>query len=1592
MTFTHGSYTVAWICYLPMEIMAAKEILDELHPTLPQPISDNTSYILGSASGHNVVVVCLSASIFRTNISTASSLSHFISTYTNIEFGLIFGIGGGIPRENFDIRLGDIVVSKPTNTSSGVIQYTYDETLQRGRAYPTGSPNKSSLLLPKVIHQMESDHMLGKHISTLASNPRIVDVFSRPSKDRLFQPTYEHLSGSDCTMCDQSQLVDRPKRVAEEPHIHYGLIASGKRVIRDGITRDRVARELDVLSFDWEAAGLIKEFPILVIRGICDYCDSHRGVEWQKYASLVAAIYAKTLLSVVPASQRELPKPEKGEKDSGYSSLPTRFNKGHVQAGEGNDLHFHSSDADVERINNIRGNDDRDMDEVSIYTAGLDIHPAKKEAYISSFADNLLDKTLTVQSDQESVDRIHEALPGLLKTFALKVGSSETTQIYRDVMVFVRKYRREIARKFRDKYSEDNRTRTNILGNDMTRLQLEDRVSKWSPDLDFLEDPNTAFNEIPDDIMDDTDSEDMEEAERATDTLPEASIYKAFISGLPAFKCLLESIQNVLHRGVPGDVATNIKEQILEYLPSTQRVSRREAPQRHTVEFTAEWDLCVFLREQEYLENLETAMERAITITGSPLNAQAATTTQYMTQTWPSSGIHLLHVLKQIVRDNFTRPHSCKLTLTQDKFPDGTHVCARCRGPEFTAEVVGIAESIAEFGEQLAWLASALRSSPYEMGITVVSAFISGIWVEKSIDVNGNTTSSFSCNIDFTMDTINDSEESLNGQCWHHLFRNPVIVKGYPIPRRPISTPGLEIALDTMAGLAGTHRINIFSNRIFIKEFSTMLIPTRFSENIISWHLLYKKNGDRISYLESSESHAENITLLDLEKSRHVLGWSSNVRNLAGTADANYMIERSWLRALHEDCRLKGIAVSQGRLIKSDHTSAFGKRDRSQQIARSTYRAKLYALSKRYVVLWDVAYKRGWLLNGTTALLHLLRASLEFNKTDDLAFAFLLGPGKLQEATNPNSASAAIEVLMNPENLNLELYDDSERGDSYADGKYRVRDRVNDLYETLDQIVDYQTLIAGEGGEGLKFAPRKDLEGWDFKDISTTEDPIYPCLAKLKTIGKGWVDLTRAIQAVSLFGRGFGSLIDPIEKGDTCIHWQALPSNKYYLAARMEDISRIMDRLGHPRMNPPRLTKSIVWYPVSKEHSMKCDCSNDIRKHCQLSHMTWPLHMSQKLPQSPRSAFGGTAAVVFGHNTNTGWIWNDVGDPEKGEPSLSEEESDDNDPVDSGIGSSAQSENITSIHLLEHRHYKIAIICALPKELMAVRALFDDNHRPLPQRENDSNTYALGRLGSHNVVAACLPSEEYGMNAASKVASDMQKSFAAVRWYFVVGIGGGVPSEKHDIRLGDVVVSTGVIQHDMGKAIQKDSSFQNTANLQRPARSLMTAISLIRSDPILEHNFLDTHLHHILSLRPEYKSPGKDHDRLFQPEDCHEDGGQTCENCKGPEVPRSNRPQGPHIHYGCIASGNQVIKDAILRDRLSAEMKVLCFEMEGAGVMTSERCLVIRGVCDYADSHKNDEWHYYAAATAAAYTKAFLLHTRNFDKPDREWPIVSLIS
>ncbi|KAF9638039.1 hypothetical protein BFW01_g8936 [Lasiodiplodia theobromae] len=302
--------------------------------------------------------------------------------------------------------------------------------------------------------------------------------------------------------------------------------------------------------------------------------------------------------------------------------------------------------------------------------------------------------------------------------------------------------------------------------------------------------------------------------------------------------------------------------------------------------------------------------------------------------------------------------------------------------------------------------------------------------------------------------------------------------------------------------------------------------------------------------------------------------------------------------------------------------------------------------------------------------------------------------------------------------------------------------------------------------------------------------------------------------------------------------------------------------------------------------------------------------------------------------------------------------------------------------------------------------MFDDEHE-LPadfaKHPSDTNQYCLGRIGQHNVVMTWIAAGEYGTTAAATTASNMLSSFPHIRIGLMVGVGAGLPRVKdkrvlkeYDIRLGDVVISepkgtsSGVVQYDLGKI--KEGKFERVGFLGAPPEVLRKGLNSLKMHHQKNGSGVPDILQKMVEKYPRlgrynpenekhgFVYQGAQYDRLFDASALHvdapddeDDPERSCSHCDTElEIQRKPRPfSGPRFHYGIIASGNLVVKDRdMILQRLSEDC--LCFEMEAAGLMNHFPCLVIRGICDYADTHKNDRWQNYAAATAAAFAKELL--------------------
>lgn len=281
--------------------------------------------------------------------------------------------------------------------------------------------------------------------------------------------------------------------------------------------------------------------------------------------------------------------------------------------------------------------------------------------------------------------------------------------------------------------------------------------------------------------------------------------------------------------------------------------------------------------------------------------------------------------------------------------------------------------------------------------------------------------------------------------------------------------------------------------------------------------------------------------------------------------------------------------------------------------------------------------------------------------------------------------------------------------------------------------------------------------------------------------------------------------------------------------------------------------------------------------------------------------------------------------------------------------------------------FTIAILCALPVESEAVEAVFDETYGRLGKSfgkvAGDPNAYANGRIGKHNVVLCYLPG--MGKKSAAIVAAGLRASYLRIELVLVVGICGGAPSTgTENIYLGDVIVSDSVVEYGLGGLYQRKGHVDDGIRQKdKQIRGLLSNVGGFKG----RGEFTDGVSRCLNILK-------QDEARW-----CHPGVADISFNTSHPRSQQAVRQRDvadvtrPSIHVGKFGSGDTVLKSAPHRDEIVRRAGVIGFEMEGAGAWSNYYpCVIIKGICDYADKQKNKEWQAYAAATGASAAKTFL--------------------
>ncbi|KAH8848031.1 hypothetical protein MCOR27_007927 [Pyricularia oryzae] len=326
---------------------------------------------------------------------------------------------------------------------------------------------------------------------------------------------------------------------------------------------------------------------------------------------------------------------------------------------------------------------------------------------------------------------------------------------------------------------------------------------------------------------------------------------------------------------------------------------------------------------------------------------------------------------------------------------------------------------------------------------------------------------------------------------------------------------------------------------------------------------------------------------------------------------------------------------------------------------------------------------------------------------------------------------------------------------------------------------------------------------------------------------------------------------------------------------------------------------------------------------------------------------------------------------------------------------------------------EIALVCALPIEYDAIclsldKIWDDDDHGSQAHSGGGEhqNKYTTGVVGRHNVVLAL--SSGTGKLAMNSLTSDLTGRFAGIKLLVLAGICAGVPSAENDMLLGDVVISRTLVQYDFGKHVPGgfDSTVSVNENPHPSVRAMVVAFQTERERDRLVDRATE-YLEEIQARagskrrRVDYSRPPAATDRLFSAaylhrhrgadlvcgcteanvctsavtSTCDELGCDTTQLMRRPRLDRvvaGEEPAELDVFVGRFGSGDAVVRSGEYRDRMVREHGVVAIEMEGAGPWDGAPCVVVKGVCDFADSHKSKRWQRYAAATSAAVTKAIL--------------------
>ncbi|KAH8168652.1 gti1/Pac2 family protein [Sarocladium implicatum] len=944
--------------------------------------------------------------------------------------------------------------------------------------------------------------------------------------------------------------------------------------------------------------------------------------------------------------------------------------------------HLNTANIPEERI----ADDDWSDDGQSQFSAGSRGLPPSIDHDVSRIIEQLVTDSPALHNNVGSTaeEGIWQILPELLKAFAVKIGYGDQPAHIREIMFFVRQYRNSLASRLRGHVADlDDQSQvassldgeSDSSGSDDFEFRIPEPGMSVTEKMEQLWSDPTKFEPLEDEKIEDT-TETPEVAEAP-------SLNAHDIKNSVAYTWLLGALSAEATSMVVGaDARTQIRESMLNFLWSQERKRgprkfrpRARAPEHH-VSIALNWDPVAFLKSQGWdgITDASSILATSLTLTGSDTDCQALTTEAYLAQTWPSTGLVMMGFVGLLISG---KPDAWN-TVT---LPDQTVLEGRIIRGQTRVDIKGSAPSVSEAAEQLIWMGCALQTSTQASTLSYCTYDLTRLPEDAGSVDSDSKTADHSFATTFRQQPVSSGVGE--HQCWHSMFRNPTIARGFPIKRRAMKSAGLEMPLEMMAQMMRATRIIAFNAVWYLKGFSSFLALSECRDDELLWHHVYKNDGSYAAFSDfEGATSSFDLSASQLQRSRHIIGWCQKADLRAGAILGNeFDGSPSKLRRPHATCVLKEATLTAGYNINAQAVADIGVRAQPLHLPKGgDYWVKINKVRQHYFLLWDEGSKRGWLINGASAMLHLLLARIQYDIVqgrklaplvadfDDPMERFRHWKALLNLPPDPYSPAAARHILENEANKSLPIFVAGDDFRKETPTFVTLFDEVNDMFSLLEQVFEHENMVRHRNGVDIKpmFRPRKHLEGWDFIDIAERRpDPVYPRLKELPQMGKCWVDFTRGINASTLFARGFGELIEPTSGYEVCNTLARLPSHQNLLgvcASDMKDILRMysIEDDDDTQNGPTEVLEGLFWIQSPDPFQ---DCRGKGKRHagaecCDATQVLAPKQTLSKLwkwgstntrPSShipiDLDGKGASGALFFGFTRNRPVYYQDDGEP-----------------------------------------------------------------------------------------------------------------------------------------------------------------------------------------------------------------------------------------------------------------------------------------------------------------------------------------------------------